>query len=55
MQERWEECEKSWENINQEMRDINFPEFVPPEDFADLRDIVKRHEEQDQVCKTKIS
>jgi hypothetical protein len=49
MQEIWEECEKSWENINQEMRDINLPEFDPPKDFTDLRDIVKRHVEQYQL------
>jgi hypothetical protein len=55
MQERWEECEKSWEKINQEMRDIDLPEFGPPEDFTDLHDIVKRHAEQDRVCETKIS
>jgi hypothetical protein len=41
MQEIWGECEKSWEKINQEMRNIEFPEFVPPEDFTDLFDIVK--------------
>ena len=49
MQEIWEECEKSWEKINQEMRDINLPEFDPPKDFTDLRDIVKRHVEQYQL------
>jgi hypothetical protein len=43
MQERWQECEKSWEKINQEMRDIALPEFELPEDFTDLHDIVKRH------------
>jgi hypothetical protein len=54
MKERWEECEKSWENINQEMRGIDLPEFGLPEDFTDLHDIVKRHEDQDWVCETKI-
>jgi hypothetical protein len=34
MQKRWEECEKSWEKINQEMRNIDLPEFGPPEDFV---------------------
>jgi hypothetical protein len=52
MQERWEECEKRWEKINQEMRNIDLPEFFPPEDFANLHDIVKRHAKQDQVCET---
>jgi hypothetical protein len=55
MQERWEECEKSWEKSTKEMRNIDLPEFGPPEDFTDLRDIVKRHAEQDRVCETKIS
>jgi hypothetical protein len=55
MQERWEECEKSWEKINQEMRNIDLPEFGPPEDFTDLHDIVKQHAEQDQVWETEIS
>jgi hypothetical protein len=41
MQEIWGECEKSWEKINQEMRNIDFLEFGPPEDFTDLFDIVK--------------
>jgi hypothetical protein len=47
MQERWGECEKSWEKINREMRNIDLPEFGPPEDFSDLHDIVKQHEEKD--------
>jgi hypothetical protein len=29
------------------MRDIGLPEFVSPEDFVDLHDIVKQHAEQD--------
>ena len=37
------------------MRDIDLPEFGPPENFYDLRDIVKQHAEQDQVCEMKIS
>jgi hypothetical protein len=47
MQERWEECEKSLEKINQEMRDGDLPEFGPLEDFIDLRDIVKQHAKKD--------
>jgi hypothetical protein len=45
MQERWEECVKSWEKINKEMRDIHLLEFDQLEDFIDLRDIVKQHTE----------
>jgi hypothetical protein len=41
IQEKWVDCEKSWVNINQEMRDIGLPEFNSPEDFVDLHDIVK--------------
>jgi hypothetical protein len=55
MQERWEECVKSWENIIQEMRSIEFPEFGPLEDFTDLHDIVKKYVEQDRVCEIEIS
>jgi hypothetical protein len=55
MQKRWEECEKSWEKINQEMRNTDLPEFGPPEYFTDLHDIVKRHAEQDQVYEVEIS
>jgi hypothetical protein len=44
MQERCEECEKSLEKLNQEMRGIDLLE-----DFTDLHDIVKRHAEQDRV------
>jgi hypothetical protein len=29
------------------MRDISLPEFGTPNDFVDLRDIVKSHAEQD--------
>jgi hypothetical protein len=41
IQEIWGECEKSWEKINREMKNIDLPEFGPPEDFTDLHDIVK--------------
>jgi hypothetical protein len=41
IQERWVECEKSLEKINQEMKDIGLPEFNSLEDFVDLHDIVK--------------
>jgi len=55
MQERWAECEKRWDKINLEMKGINLPEFGPPEDFVDLQDIVKQHEEQDLAWETNIS
>ena len=47
MQEIWGECEKSWDKINQEMKKIDLPEFGTLEDFFDLHDIVKQHEEKD--------
>jgi hypothetical protein len=55
MQERWGECEKIWEKINQEMLNIDLPEFGLPEDFFDLHDIVKQHEEQGLAWEAKIS
>jgi hypothetical protein len=47
IQEKWAECEKIWTKINRAMRDIDLPEFGTPDDFVDLRDIVKSHAEQD--------
>jgi len=55
MQERWVECEKRWEKINLEMKGINFPEFAPLEDFTDLQDIFKHHEEKDLAWEKDIS
>jgi hypothetical protein len=55
IQERWGECEKSWEKINREMENIDLPEFGPPENFTDLHDIVKRHAEQDSTWEAEIS
>jgi hypothetical protein len=36
------------------MRDIGLPEFGTPEDFVDLHDIVKLHEEQDSLWTMEI-
>ena len=55
MQEIWGECEKSWEKINQEMKNIDLLEFGPQEDFSNLHDIVKQHEEKDLAWEAKIS
>jgi hypothetical protein len=55
MQEIWGECEKRWEKINWEMRNIDLLEFGPLEDFVDLHDIVKKHEEQDLAWEVEIS
>jgi hypothetical protein len=30
IQKRWDEYERSWENINQEMKNIGLPEFSSP-------------------------
>ena len=37
------------------MRNIDLPEFGPPEDFSDLHDIVKQHEEKDFAWEAEIS
>jgi hypothetical protein len=49
IQEKWARCEKNWVKINKEMKDIRLPEFGTPDDFDDLRDIVKSHIEQDST------
>jgi hypothetical protein len=49
------ECEKSWTKINRAMRDIGLPEFGTPDDFVDLRDIVKLHAEQDSSWAVEIA
>jgi hypothetical protein len=54
IQEKWVECEKSWTKINRAMRDIGLPEFGTPDDFVDLRDIVKSHAEQDSSWAVEI-
>jgi hypothetical protein len=38
---RWAKCERIWEKINREMKNIGLPEFRIPEEFVDLHDIVK--------------
>jgi hypothetical protein len=37
------------------MKNIDLPEFGPPEDFSDFHDIVKQHEEKDLAWEAKIS
>jgi hypothetical protein len=34
MQKRWEECEKSWDKINQQMRNMTFQNLVHSKDFS---------------------
>jgi hypothetical protein len=36
IQEKWVNCERSWVNINQEMKDIGLPEFGTPEGLCRL-------------------
>jgi hypothetical protein len=36
------------------MKDIDLPEFDAPDDFVDLRDIVKSHVEQDSSWAAEI-
>jgi hypothetical protein len=55
IQEKWVECEKSWTKINRAMRDIDLLEFVTPDDFVDLRDIVKLYVKQDSSWAVEIS
>jgi hypothetical protein len=43
IQEKWTKCEKRWIKINRVMKDIGLPKFGTPDDFVDLRDIVKMH------------
>ena len=47
IREKWAECENIWTKINQAMRDIDLLEFGKPEEFFDLRNIVKLHAKQD--------
>jgi hypothetical protein len=47
IQEKWDKCKKRWIKINWVMKDIDLPEFGTPNDFVDLRDIIKSHAEQD--------
>jgi hypothetical protein len=55
IQEKWAKCEKNWIKINQVMKDIGLPEFGTPDDFVDLRDIVKSHTEQDSSWAEEIA
>jgi hypothetical protein len=50
-----QENEKRWTNINQVMKDIGLPEFSAPNEFVDLRDIVKSHAKQDSLWSGKIA
>jgi hypothetical protein len=47
IQEKRTKCEKTWIKINWVMKDIGLPEFRTPNDFFNLRNIVKTHVEQD--------
>jgi hypothetical protein len=55
IQEKWAKCEKNWIKINRVMKDIRLPEFGTPDDFVDLRDIVKSHVEQDSSWAEEIA
>lgn len=55
IQEKWAMCEKNWIKINRVMKDIKLPEFGTPDDFVDLRDIVKSHTEQDSSWAEEIA
>jgi hypothetical protein len=37
------------------MRDIGLPEFITPEDFVELHEIVKQHAEQDSLWTAEIA
>jgi hypothetical protein len=54
IQEKCPECEKSWIKINWAMEDIGLSEFITPNDFVDLCDIVKLHVEEDSSWATEI-
>jgi hypothetical protein len=55
IQEKWTKCDKIWIKINRVMKDIGLPEFGTPDDFVDLRDIVKSHDEQDSSWAEEIA
>jgi hypothetical protein len=46
IRDKWTECEKSWNKINQAMIDIDVPEFDTHDEFFNLHDIVKLHVKQ---------
>jgi hypothetical protein len=48
MQERWEECLRNWNNINQRMIDLQLLEFDALGDFVNLHIIVQRFGEIDE-------
>jgi hypothetical protein len=52
---RWDECERSWETINWEMKNIGLQEFGSPEDFVDLHDIVKWNVEHESTWEAEIA
>jgi hypothetical protein len=55
IQENWAKCEKNWIKINWVMKDIRIPQFCTPDDFVDLRDIVKSHTKQDSSWAKEIA
>jgi hypothetical protein len=44
---KWAKCERNWIKINKEMKDIGLSKFSMPDEFVDLRDIVKSHTKRD--------
>jgi hypothetical protein len=55
IQEKWVDCEKRWEKVNREMKDIDLLKFGSPKDFVDLHDIIKQHAKQDSTWKVEIT
>jgi hypothetical protein len=55
IQEKWAKSEKSLTKIYWAMRDIDLPEFNTPNDFVDLRAIVKSLAEQDSSWAAEIT
>jgi hypothetical protein len=55
IQEKWAKCEKNWIKINRVMKDIRLPRFGTPDDFVDLRDIVKSHVEHESSWAEEIT
>jgi hypothetical protein len=55
IQEKWARCEKNWVKINWVMKYIGLPEFSSPDDFIDLRDIVKSHVEKESLWAEEIA
>jgi hypothetical protein len=49
IQEQYAKCQKHWDKINKVMKDIKLPEFSTPNEFINIRDMLKTYVEQDSL------